>query len=228
MTFTPGGALATVNGATRALEVALSGAASSQFAGVRTLAAPISETFYVGYLVRYAGSGIWASGNNTFTLHLGTNATQTGTVNFGLRGDAGAPGDKNEFILRYGTGGPVTGASTGGQLVNGTDYYLVARMNYAGGLYTSANMWLNPSAIDDVATPGGDASLTFTTPFADPISHIFFREAVLEADDVLRADELRIGTTWGDVVPVPEPGSVTLLSLGAAALLIFRRSHRRA
>ena len=85
-------------------------------------------------------------------------------------------------------------------------------------------MWLNPTATDDVDTPSGDASLTFTTSFANPISHIFFREAVLDADDVLRADEIRIGTTWGDVVLVPEPGSVTLLSLGAAALLIFRRA----
>ena len=226
MTFTPGGALGTVNGATRALEVALSGTPSSQFAGVRALTTPISETFYVGYLVRYQAGAAWSGANNTFTLHLGTNATQSATFNFGLRGDAGAPGNKNEFVLRYGTGTPVTGASTGGQLANGTDYFLVARMNYAGGLFTSANMWLNPSAIDDVATPSGDASLTFTTSFANPISHIFFREAVLEADDVLRADELRIGTTWGDVVPVPEPGSVTLLSLGAAALLIFRRGHR--
>ena len=228
MTFTPAGALTTVNGATRALEVQLSGAPSSQFAGVRTLAAPISETFYVGYLVRYQAGAAWASGNNTFTLHLGTNSSSTTTLNFGLRGDAGAPGNRNEFVLRYGTGAPVTGASTGGQVVNGTDYFLVARMNYASGLFTSANMWLNPSAIDDVDTPSGDASLTFTTSFANPVSHIFFREAVLDADDVLRADEIRIGTTWGDVVPVPEPGSVTLLSLGAAALWIFRRGHRRA
>jgi hypothetical protein len=52
---------------------------------------------------------------------------------------------------------------------------------------------------------------------------------VLDADDVLRGDELRIGTTWGDVVFVPEPGSVTLLSLGAAALWILAwRNQRRA
>ncbi len=218
----------TINGAVNALEVQLSGAPASQFAGVRTLATPIAETFYVGYLVRYQAGAAWAGANNTFTLHLGTNATATGTLNFGLRGDAGGTGNNNEFILRYGTGGPVSGASTGGQVVDGTDYYLVAKVNYAGGLFTSANMWLNPSATDDVDTVNGDASLTLTTPFANPISHIFFREAVLDADDVLRADELRIGTAWGDVVLVPEPGSVALLSLGAAAMLIFRRIHRRA
>jgi hypothetical protein len=41
-------------------------------------------------------------------------------------------------------------------------------------------------------------------------------------------DNLVVGSSWADVVPVPEPTSVTLLSLGAAAWLIFRRSHRRA
>ena len=220
----PGGA--TINGESNAMEVQLTGGATTALCARRQLLTPIAETFYVGYLVRYVGTGTWAGANNTFTLHLGTNATQSAVFNFGIRGNGDTTA--NEFVLRYGTGAPVTGASTGGQVVNGTDYFLVARMNYAGGLFTSANMWLNPSAIDDVDTPSGDASLTFTASFANPISHIFFREAVLEADDVLRADEIRIGTTWGDVVPVPEPGSVTLLSLGAAALWIFRRSHRRA
>ena len=104
-------------------------------------------------------------------------------------------------MIRYGTGAPVTGASTGGQVVTGTDYYLVLKVNYGGGVFTSANMWLNPTASDNADTPNGDASLTFPTSFANPITHIFFREAVLDADDVLRADEIRIGTAWSDVVP---------------------------
>ncbi len=194
--FTPGGGLP-VDGATRALEVQLSGAAASQLCGVRTLALPIAQTFYVAYLVRYHAGAAWASGNNTFTLHLGTNATQAGTLNFGLRGNTAAGSD--EFMLRFGTGAPATGASTGGQVITGTDYYLVARVNYSSGAFTSANLWLNPGATDDVDTPAGDAVLSgFSSP---AITHIFFRQAALETDDVLRADEIRIGTAWSDVVP---------------------------
>ncbi|MCX6925616.1 MAG: hypothetical protein NT154_20760, partial [Verrucomicrobia bacterium] len=114
MTFNPGGGYF-INGATRALEVQLKGTPTSQLAGVRTLAAPLSQTFYVGYLVRYQAGAAWAGGNNTYTLHLGTNTSSTTTLNFGLRGDTGGTGNNNEFILRYGTGAPVTGASTGGQ-----------------------------------------------------------------------------------------------------------------
>jgi len=217
LSFTQSGG-APIDGGTRALEVALTGSQSSQLCGVRTLATPLAETFYAGYLVRYAGSGSWAGANNTFTLHLGTNSTSTTTLNFGLRGGAA-----NEFVIRYGTGAPVSGASTGGDLVNGTTYYLVARVNWDGSAFTSANMWLNPSLSDDVDTPTGDASLTLATPFANPITHIFFREAVLDADDVLQADEIKIGTAWSDVLPVPEPSSMALLMLGVAGILALRR-----
>ena len=41
--------------------------------------------------------------------------------------------------------------------------------------------------------------------FANPITHIFFRQAVLDADDILRADEIKIGTAWSDVVPSAGP-----------------------
>ena len=196
----PGGAV--INGETKALEVALTGAAASQLCGVRALATPIADTFYVGYLVRYVGSGTWAAANNTFTLHLGTNASQTAVLNFGLRGDNNAA--NNEFIIRYGTGSPVAGASTGGQLTNNTSYYLVARVNYSGGVCTNANLWLNPSFTDDVDTPNGDASVT-NFSFPNPITHVFFRQAVLDANDILQADEIKLGTAWSDVVPSAGP-----------------------
>ncbi len=216
LSFTPVGG-APIDGATRALEVQLSGSPSSQLCGVRTLAAPITQTFYVSYLVRYEGSagGTWAGANNTFTLHLGTNSTSTSTLNFGLRGGAA-----NEFVIRYGTGGPVSGASTGGDLVNDTAYYLVARVNWDGSAFASANMWLNPSVSDDVDTPTGDASVTLTTPFSNPITHLFFRQAVLDANDILRADAIKIGTAWRDVVPSADtniPPSVALTNLPGGA-----------
>jgi len=221
----PGGGL--INGATRALEVQLSGAPASQFAGVRTLATPLAQTFFVGYSVRYTSDPTktftdWAGGNNTFTLHLGTNATATTVFNFGLRGNTTVGSD--EFIMRYATGTPVTGASTGGQLVPGTDYYLVAQLNWDGAAFTSANMWLNPTYTDNVDTPAGDAALTFTA-FSNPITSIFWREAVLDPDDVLRADNLTLGTAWGDVVVVPEPSAFALAALGG--LLLLGHSRRR-
>jgi len=196
--------IATINGATRALELALTNGSVNQLCGVRPLAAPLAQTFYVGYLVRYVGSGTWAGANNTFTLHLGTDSSSTTTLNFGLRGGAA-----NEFIMRHGTGAPVAGSDTGGELANNTTYYLVCKMNWSGSAFTSANMWLNPGLNDNVDTPNGDALLSGFS--SAQITHVFFRQAVLDADDVLRADELKIGTQWSDMVqPAYPPPSITL------------------
>ena len=219
----PGGG--TFNGAANALEIQLlSGQTGNQIAGARQLSSPISETFYVGYLSRFVTSTIngtnseWAGGNNTFALHLGTNSSSTTTLNFGLRGGA-----VDEFMIRYATGTPVAGASTGGNLVNDTDYYLVAQLNWDSGLsaFTTAKMWLNPTVSDNVDTPLGDASLDFAD-FANPITHLFWRQAALQNDDILRADNLILGTAWSDVV-IPEPSAIALIGFGGLALWVRRR-----
>lgn len=209
-----------------ALEVQLSGGTANQITGSRPLASSVSQTFYVGYLWSVVTSTMngtnsdWAGGNNTFGLHLGTNSSSTTTLNFGSRG-----GVTDEFMVRYGTGTPVLGAVTGGQVVNDTDYYLVAQVNWDSGLlaYTSAKMWVNPTGTDNVDTPAGDASLDFTD-FANPITHIFWRQAALQNDDILRADNLILGTTWDDVV-IPEPSTFALAGLGG--LLLLRAARRR-
>jgi hypothetical protein len=39
-------------------------------------------------------------------------------------------------------------------------------------------------------------------------------------------DELRIGGDWNSVLPIPEPGTATLLGLGSLGLLMARRNKR--
>jgi len=195
LSFTPSGG-SVINGGTRALEVALTAAASSQLAGVRTLAAPLAKTFYASYLVRYTGAGNWDGANNTFTLHMGTNASSAASLNFGLRGDVNTT--NSEFTLRYSTASGDPRAVVGGQLTNNTTYLLVVKMEHSGTAFTNALMWLNPTATDNVDTPAGDARLAFS---CGPITHLFFREAALDANDILQADEVKIGTNWVDVVP---------------------------
>jgi hypothetical protein len=42
---------------------------------------------------------------------------------------------------------------------------------------------------------------------------------------VIYVDELRVGSTWGDVV-IPEPATVGMLGLGAVIMLLIRRIRR--
>lgn len=198
-----------VSGATRALQVQLTGAATSQISARRELSVPLTRTFYAAYLVRHEGGESWAAANNTFTLHLGTNASGTASLNFGLRGNTSAGSD--EFVVRYGTGGPVAGASAGGQVLTGTNYYLVARLNWTGDAFTSANLWVNPGADSETAKPSGDAQLQGFSCSA--VTHVFWREAVLDSDDILRADELALATAWADVVPAGPSNPRPVVSL---------------
>jgi hypothetical protein len=39
----------------------------------------------------------------------------------------------------------------------------------------------------------------------------------------LTLDEIRVGTEWADVAPVPEPTALALFGLGAVGLLARRR-----
>ena len=41
------------------------------------------------------------------------------------------------------------------------------------------------------------------------------------------SDEIRVGTTWADVTPVPEPGTLALALAAGCALLVVRRFPRR-
>lgn len=233
LSFTPSGGLL-VDGGNQALHVGVTASPPGNVpATSRALATPLTGTFYVGYLVRYenTGAGGW-DGNNTFSLHLSTNASATASLNFGLRSSPNAsdPSFANQFMVRSGTGNPATGATTGGMLTPDTDYYLVAMLNYSPqNTFDSIQLWVNPTATDNVDTPNGDAQFAFTSPGSGlgQISHVFFRQAVLQTDDVLLADRLVIGTAWGDVVPVPEPAVWTLALLGGmAALCLVRRRNQ--
>ena len=45
-------------------------------------------------------------------------------------------------------------------------------------------------------------------------------------DGFIIGDEILVGTTWNDVVPIPEPSTALLLAVGALALAGWRASVR--
>ena len=93
-----------------------------------------------------------------------------------------------------------------------------------------------PNAADDVArlyvnpipgTPEGANLAAVTTPagIADvtnnQIQSFFLRNNSVEPASTI-VDNLRVGTTWEDVTPVPEPSMLGLVAVGTALLGLRR------
>lgn len=150
----------------------------------------------------------------------------------------GFPGDSDEYNARRFLPNPPGGSTTTGNSTaigsGGNTAMLVAHFDFTQsateGLIT---FYLNP----DVSSLGVGSSPT-SAQFSQTLGNVSsaadeqpnFTLTELEIDDLdssdMVIDEIRIGDTWADVSPVPEPSSVGLL-MGFGALLVGLRRHRR-
>jgi hypothetical protein len=176
----------------------------------------------------WGGAGNWMTGS----FMLGFTQDTSGTL---ANGSAAAPllirtgdpdnisGNANDFQgFQLGIG--LTQVSPGNRIFDGTRTYAPGMTLFLVGSYT-----FGPSAADDVARlyvnplPGTPESanipaVTTTTGLADvnnsQIQSFFLRNNSVEPASTI-IDNLRVGTSWEDVTPVPEPSAIGLLCLGA-------------
>jgi autotransporter-associated beta strand protein len=205
---------ATINGGATGFQYQVP-TTSVEIKASRQLAAPLNSTFYAAYLLRYVpadGSANWGGAANTFCLHFATSASlSTSTLNFGIRGTTA-----NDFLVRSGTGSPTAGQNTGGHITNNATYYLVVRVDRVGSTFTSAEMWLNPASNAESTKPNGDAQITGTS-FGD-ITHIFFRATANEPNDIINVDELKIGSSFADMIAGGPSFSITTTNTPTAGV----------
>lgn len=175
-------------------------------------------------------NGMLLGGFNN-TAGAGTLPTVYGSV-LRIRTDSSDP---NVYHIGTAMNG---GTGTGNVQFDNATSYLAGQTVFVVGSYefvTGSNndiarMWINPgvgtfgagSAPTEtlISAPGG----TVADAFASLIS-FNLRNVNTVGTPGVQFDELRVGTSWADVTPVPEPTSLVLGSLAALALWLGRRKH---
>jgi hypothetical protein len=142
----------------------------------------------------------------------------------------------NGFFARVRTASGDTHTTSGPAATAGETYFLVGRFSKTVGStnYNRMEVWVNPKT---AGIPAGSADylaylqVPNTNSGTPNLAHFLIRQANYADTQWIVFDELRIGTTYGDVVTlVPEPGSALMACLGLAGMLLLggrRRSGPR-
>jgi hypothetical protein len=123
--------------------------------------------------------------------------------------------------------GTVFGAVAPELLHTGDTEFIVARYTFNPGTDDdTVDLWLNPdSASFSAASPPAptiaDAGIGGTD--GNRLERFFFRSSG-NGPELKTADELRIGSSWSEVTPIPEPTTLSVLALGVVALTLNRHS----
>jgi hypothetical protein len=192
----------------------------------RSLSAPLTETVYVRLVI----NPVNPADNSSTYLNFFINSSSMPNGDYDRIGGTG--------LGVFGNGAGVSpGAGIGdnffaneralsGSFTTGTPSLLVARFNYTDGMgYTSADFFFNPAA----GTVTADASANFA-PGVTSLTTIGLAVANLSAASgapIYDFDSFAVGTSWSDVVPVPEPASAVLILGGLLTTGVFRGRFSR-
>ncbi len=183
----------------------------------RTFSAQTSGTIYSGFTV-------------TISSDDGPSSTTTNGYFFALQ-PTGAESVFYDRILAYRPSGSTTGTFTfaigsstdtsftdwGTAYSNGSTFNIVTSFDLATG---DAKLWVNP--VDETST---SVTITGTGSAIASLAGVALRvNGTADGDKLL--DNLKIGTTFADVLPVPEPGTVALVGLGLGVVLFGARRRR--
>jgi hypothetical protein len=156
-----------------------------------------------------------------FQLSDGATGDNAATLSVGVRNSAGNP-----FFARVGGNANTTNSAV--LAADNTDYFLVARFSMDGAAsYNRVDLFLDPTS----NVEGDQIPIATRINPATGLTQLDLfnvRTASLEAGDTVFVDNILIGTSFADVVPVPEPSSLVALCLGAGALVLYRRRQTRA
>ena len=179
-------------------------------------------TIYMSFLMQ-ASANDNASARDDFYQFGLTNSTYTGTGAPDINSPVSAMDRNGTIQLRSGTSTSIDSTIDTGV---GNTFFLVLRAEKtdASSTYNDLTLYINP----DNAIEGLNTNITTTIDSGLDLSGnaaIAIRKAFLETGDTYLLDEIRIGSTFADVITlVPEPATFCLAAVGLGGL---RRRRKR-
>lgn len=171
----------------------------------------VTGTLWGSFLI---GASIWGTASGPQALfNLGT------TAGTGTQASIRQTGAGTAISVTDQSGGSIgaTGSIVTSSLSTTNPNLIVFRYQFNGAGNDTFSVWLNPTSASDTASISATAA-----DFV--LNQPEFRS--VNANGNLVFDEIRFGTTFADVVPIPEPATWGLLA-GSVGVLAFIRRRRQ-
>jgi len=197
--------------------------------------AQTSGSIYVSFLFDVTALVNGYNQNSTFLGLLasgGSYATATDPCDFIIK----TASNGNFYGLGVRDGGGTTAYTATGLLQKNTVNLMVMKYSFSS---KTATLWVNPTAStfggsSDPSTASDYLAKISCTGTVSPanVSEFYLRQASYvtgtgsyDPAPPYLIDDIRIGTTWADVTPVPEPSAVAIVlaGMGTLSLVAFRR-----
>jgi len=145
-----------------------------------------------------------------------------------MRWNPGATPDPRQDILVRDLSGANTTGDFGSLTLGSTNLFLFkVTADRTGSAAETVELWLNPTTSDESQL--GPATATISGNILDSTNNQFNQFDFTSGDgDGFGIDEVAVGETFNDVVPVPEPTSMSMALAIGGWLGVMRRRRRRA
>lgn len=183
----------------------------------RSIASPQYATTYYSFAFQVGSLGHLDSSTGDYIAGLSSSSSTYGARLF-LRVD---PNDPSRFVLGVATGGGGSTAWAASSLSLNTTVFVVGQyVANSGTKNDTSALWINPDPSSFGANSAPSPTVTAGSGSSDLSQIAYFSirpdTSTTVAVGAVSFDELRVGTAWVDVTPVPEPGQ-----WGAVALFII-------